>query len=135
MTFDVSELPDLRAVATDGVDVLSPHKDDLCSVRRPRWICAASLSEPPGLSSLNGPKPQRHLLVTASELPDQELRVVGRNGKQARVFKGRGHLLRIAAFHRSLHQIPVAIAAFQKENARSVGDDSRSEEHTSELQS
>src|SRR5271170_7216356 len=124
MAFHMCQLPILRAVAMDSVQTLSTHEYYLRSVGRPRWIRSDGLSQPPRLSSLNRPEPERHLFVAAGELPDQELRVVGRDGEEACVFKGRRHLLCIAAFHGSLHQIPAAIIAFQKENSRSVGDDS-----------
>ena len=49
--------------------------------------------------------------------------MVGREGEEARVFKRSGHFFRVAAFHRGLHQIPVAAVMLEKKDPRAIGHD------------
>src|SRR5437764_411410 len=49
--------------------------------------------------------------------------MVGRKGEEPGIFKRSGHFFRVAAFHRSLHQIPVAAVTLEKKNPRAIGHD------------
>src|SRR2546429_9206246 len=49
--------------------------------------------------------------------------MVGREREEAGVFKRSGHFFRVAAFHRGLHQIPVAAVMLEKKNSRAIGHD------------
>src|ERR1700686_5656493 len=49
--------------------------------------------------------------------------MVGREGEEAGVFERGGHFFRVAAFHRGLHQIPVAAVTLEKKDPRAIGHD------------
>src|SRR5260221_10419769 len=106
-----------------GVKASAGQKYPVRTTGRPCGIVAGGLAQAPRLATLDRPQPQRHLIVMPGKLANQELRVIRRNRKEARVFKGRGDLLRIAPFNGSLHEIPVATVALQKENPSAIGHD------------
>ena len=113
----------LCPVGTDGIEAAAANINDLAAIRRPSGVVANGFANAPRLTALHGPEPQRHLIIAPGEPPDQKLRMVGREGEKPGVFKRSGHFFRVAAFHRSLHQIPVAAVMLEKKNPRAIGHD------------
>ncbi len=113
----------LCPVGTDGIEAAAANINDLAAIRRPRGVVANGFANAPRLTALHGPKPERHLIIAPGEASDQKLRMVGREGEKPGVFKRSGHFFRVAAFHRSLHQIPVAAVMLEKKDPGAIGHD------------
>src|ERR1700691_770733 len=119
----MKQLAELRSIATNRVQIVAAYENNLHSVRRPRGIVTGGFSETSWLATLHGPEPERHFFIAARKLSDQKLRVVGGHREESRILERCRDLLRVTTFHGSLHQVPVTSVALQKEDPRTVRND------------
>src|SRR3974377_1888219 len=112
----------MRAVRIGQFDALALHIRDQIPIRGPDSFLRGNVAEAARGSPLDRPQPKRGLFSTASQLADQELRVVGRQIEDSRIVKGRGRTLNAATFYGGLHQVPAGDILHHEVDGDSLSD-------------